>query len=101
MKSHTAFLRRALALALLIGPGLALAAVPANAPNAGAPYSAKGADTCLSCHEGPEVNDVFHTAHAQANDARAPFGKGQLQCEACHGPGGNHAKRVKKPINLQ
>jgi predicted CXXCH cytochrome family protein len=85
-----------LLLGLLLGPALALAAVPAGAPNAGAPYSAKGADTCLSCHEGPEVNDVFHTAHAQPNDARTPFGKGQLQCEACHGPGGNHAKRVKK-----
>ena len=70
--------------------------MPAGAPNAGAPYSAKGADTCLSCHEGPEVNDVFHTAHAQPADARTPFGKGELQCEACHGPGGNHAKRVKK-----
>ena len=96
MKSLKAFRQGAVALALLLGPPLALAAVPADAPNAGAPYSAKGADTCLSCHEGPEVNDVFHTAHAQPADARTPFGKGGLQCEACHGPGGNHAKRVKK-----
>jgi DmsE family decaheme c-type cytochrome len=91
-----AFQRGVLLAGLLLGPALAVAALPAGAPNAGAPYSPKGADTCLSCHEGPEVNDVFHTAHAQPNDARSPFGKGQLQCEACHGPGGNHAKRVKK-----
>jgi DmsE family decaheme c-type cytochrome len=96
MNLFKAFTRAALVLALGVGPGLALAAVPPDAPNAGAPYSAKGADTCMGCHEGPEVNDVFHAAHAQQNDARAPFGKGQLQCEACHGPGGNHAKRVKK-----
>jgi len=96
MKLTQAISRSVLTLALLAGPALALAAVPANAPNAGAPYSPKGADTCLSCHDGPEVNDVFHTAHGQPNDARSPFGSGQLQCEACHGPGGNHAKRVKK-----
>ncbi len=96
MKSSQAFKRGALALALLLGPVLCFAAVPAGAPNAAAPYSAKGADTCLSCHEGPEVNGVFHGAHAAQGDVRAPFGKGQLQCEACHGPGGNHAKRVKK-----
>ena len=98
MNPFRAFKRSAVAIALIFGPVLALAlpAVPADAPNAGAPYSAKGADTCLGCHEGPEVNDVFHTAHAQPGDARTPFGEGQLQCEACHGPGGNHAKRVKK-----
>ena len=74
----------------------AVAKVPADAPNADAPYSAKGADTCLSCHDEDKINGVFHTRHAQPQDARSPFGKGQLQCEACHGPGGNHAKRVKK-----
>ncbi len=39
---------------------------------------------------------VFHGKHGQPADPRSPFGKGQLQCEACHGPVGNHAKRVKK-----
>ncbi len=96
MKLPQAFPRGLLLIGLGLGPMLAFAGVPEKAPNAGAPYSAKGADTCLTCHEGPEVNDVFHTAHAQPNDARTPFGKGGLQCEACHGPGGNHAKRVKK-----
>jgi len=90
--------RRLLALALLL-PLAALAEAPAKAPNAGAAYSAKGADTCLSCHDEEAVNGVFHTKHGQPADARTPFGKGQLQCEACHGPGGNHTKRVKKGEN--
>jgi DmsE family decaheme c-type cytochrome len=96
MKLPQAFPRGLLLIGLGLGPVLAFAGVPEKAPNAGAPYSAKGADTCLTCHEDPEVIDVFHTAHAQPSDARTPFGKGGLQCEACHGPGGNHAKRVKK-----
>lgn len=95
MKTKQAFTKGLLLLGLLVGPGLALA-VPAGAPNAGAPYSAKGADTCLGCHDDDAMSEVFHTAHARPTDARTPFGKGQLQCEACHGPGGNHAKRVRK-----
>ena len=59
-------------------------------------YSKKGADTCLTCHDDVHVAAVFQTKHGQPNDARSPFGKGQLQCESCHGPGGNHTKKVKK-----
>ena len=60
-------------------------------------YSRSGADTCLGCHGGsPEVDDIFHTRHAYRGDPRTPFGKGQLQCEACHGPGGKHTARVKR-----
>jgi len=84
-----------LALALLL-PAAALAEVPASAPNAGASYSARGADTCLSCHDEEAVNGIFKTKHGQPGNARAPFGAGQLQCEACHGPGGNHTKKLKK-----
>jgi DmsE family decaheme c-type cytochrome len=69
----------------------------ASAPATGAvEYSKKGADTCLTCHDDAHVAAVFQTKHGQPNDARSPFGKGQLQCEACHGPGGNHTKKVKK-----
>ena len=85
MKSKQAFTRGLAMLGLLLAPGLALAAVPAGAPNAGAAYSPKGADTCLSCHDDTVVTDVFHTAHGRPKDARTPFGAGQLQCEACHG----------------
>lgn len=67
------------------------AAVHANAADAPA-YSKKGADTCLSCHDDPEVKSIFATPHAQPADARSPFGHGQLQCESCHGPGDAHAR---------
>jgi DmsE family decaheme c-type cytochrome len=96
MMHSNLLLRRLLPVAALLLPLAALAGVPANAPNAGAAYSAKGADTCLSCHDEEAINGVFHTKHGQPADARSPFGKGQLQCEACHGPGGNHTKKVKK-----
>jgi len=76
----------------------AAASAPAPAADAAAPveYSKKGADTCLTCHDEPHVLTVFQTKHGAPADPRSPFGKGQLQCEACHGPGGNHTKRVKK-----
>jgi DmsE family decaheme c-type cytochrome len=50
-------------------------------------YSEKGADTCLGCHS---VDPFFATKHARREDPRTPFAG--LQCEACHGPGGKHAK---------
>jgi len=60
-------------------------------------YSKNGADTCLNCHsDNPVVMGIFRTKHAQPNDPRTPFGHGNLQCEACHGPGGNHVKRPKR-----
>ena len=58
-------------------------------------YSDEGADTCLGCHD--DVTStysgaaIFKTKHAFRKDARAPFGPGGLQCEACHGPGARHA----------
>jgi len=85
---------RLLALAAL-WPAISLGQASAPAAET-VEYSKKGADTCLSCHDSEVVLAVFHTKHGQPADARSPFGKGQLQCEACHGPGGNHTKRVKK-----
>lgn len=60
------------------------------------PYSRRGADTCLTCHRDPLTHTIFDTKHASPADPRSPFGQGQLQCESCHGPGGNHARRVPK-----
>lgn len=90
----------------LAGAGLALAfacfaappaaadtAAPATSPSA---FTPKGADTCLKCHDEDSkvpVVAIFRTAHGQHADARTPFA--QLQCESCHGPGGDHAR--KKP----
>jgi DmsE family decaheme c-type cytochrome len=86
----------ALALFALLQAGHCAAAdVSAVAHDESAPassYSAKGADTCLGCHSDPEILPLFRTKHAQPNNVRGPFGHGGLQCEACHGPGGAHAK---------
>jgi DmsE family decaheme c-type cytochrome len=60
-------------------------------------YSKKGADTCLKCHDEDNeypVLPIFKTAHGEANDSRSPMAI--LQCETCHGPAGEHPKRVRE-----
>ena len=59
-------------------------------------YSRKGADSCFACHDDQATLAVFRSKHAVREDARTPFGHEQLQCEACHGPGGEHAGRVRR-----
>jgi DmsE family decaheme c-type cytochrome len=59
-------------------------------------YSKNGADTCFKCHDSQTVLSVFRTKHANPEDPRSPFGHGQLQCEACHGPAGDHTGRVRR-----
>jgi DmsE family decaheme c-type cytochrome len=59
-------------------------------------YSPKGADTCIACHGDAEILNLFHTKHGAPSNPNGPFGEGQLQCEACHGPGGAHAGRVRR-----
>lgn len=71
-----------------------LAASPAAGQDAN--YSREGADSCLSCHEDDAVLVLFKGAHANPTDPNGPFGHGQLQCEACHGPTGDHAGRVRR-----
>lgn len=63
---------------------------------ASASYSRKGADTCIACHDDGVTFAVFRTPHGDPNDQRSPFGHGQLQCEACHGPGDAHSARVRR-----
>ncbi|CAD5375038.1 Multiheme cytochrome MtrA [Rubrivivax sp. A210] len=76
----------------------ALAWQPLAQAQAGS-YSAKGADTCLECHDDESATysakALFKTPHAQPGNKRSPFGAGGLQCEACHGPGAAHAKNKK------
>jgi len=67
-----------------------------DASDEGPSLSRRGADTCLGCHDDPGVLSIFKTPHAERADSRSPFGAGQLQCEACHGPGGDHTKRVRR-----
>jgi DmsE family decaheme c-type cytochrome len=96
MNIRTALL--ALALVLPALPAAAQDAPAAEPAKAEAPaYSRKGADTCLNCHgDDAEVMAIFRTKHAQPKNPNTPFGHGQLQCEACHGPGGAHTGRVKR-----
>ena len=92
------------AAAAASAPAASAAAGDAAASPAGpgTEYSEKGADTCLACHD-PESDappfvtaGIFKTRHAHRGDARAPFGPGNLQCEACHGPGARHSSKGSK-----
>jgi DmsE family decaheme c-type cytochrome len=79
-------------------PGVAAEAEPSEAapePAADVAYSRNGADTCIKCHDGADVLSLFKTPHGSRADPHAPFAPGQLQCEACHGPGSAHAGRVR------
>jgi DmsE family decaheme c-type cytochrome len=85
-----------------VAPAAAASAAPATSAQ-GTEYSAKGADTCLGCHDEESAtysaSAIFKGKHAHRGDKRTPFGAGGLQCEACHGPGANHA-RNKKPESI-
>jgi DmsE family decaheme c-type cytochrome len=75
---------------------LSSSAALAQTTDSGSAYSRAGADSCIACHEDAATMSIFKTPHAVPTDARSPFGAGQLQCEACHGPGGEHAGRVRR-----
>lgn len=80
-------------ISLILAPGLPISAVDAAGPTA-AEYSRKGADSCLKCHDEASrfpVLAIFQTPHGNRGDARSPFAN--LQCESCHGGGGEHASR--------
>lgn len=58
------------------------------------PHTRRGADTCIKCHDGAAILSVFRTRHAEPADPDSPFA--DLQCESCHGPGGEHGQRVRR-----
>jgi DmsE family decaheme c-type cytochrome len=98
-------LRWVLGLAALACAAPTFAQDSAPAKGQGSEYSAKGADTCLGCHDEESATfsaaAIFKSKHAHRGNARAPFGPGGLQCEACHGPGANHAaKGSKKKLTI-
>ncbi|MDJ0928342.1 MAG: DmsE family decaheme c-type cytochrome [Gammaproteobacteria bacterium] len=72
-----------------IGPRDALSQVE----DASLEYSRRGADSCTGCHGEPRILSIFSTSHGEPADPRTPFA--DLQCEGCHGPGGDHAKRLR------
>lgn len=67
-------------------------------------YSRRGADGCLGCHDEEEsfpTVDVFRTVHGHPGDDGSPFAMtgtpkppAGLQCEACHGPSGEHDRQI-------
>ena len=67
-------------------------------------YSRRGADTCLGCHDEDEAFPtlgVFLTVHGHPAVPGSPFEMAGrpappagLQCEACHGPAGDHAQSI-------
>lgn len=59
-------------------------------------YSSKGADSCLMCHKkNKKVMAIFDSPHGIANSKSPMTG---LQCEACHGPQGQHNRGGKEPM---
>jgi len=99
-------IKKSLPAVLLVLSGLAFsaaasaqAAAASESPPAsqGTEYSEQGADTCLTCHTEEwayPIFPIFKTKHANRADKRTPFAG--LQCEACHGPGANHAGTTSK-----
>lgn len=95
----------AMALAFVPLPGAASDDAPWLAQKfADGDYSRRGADTCLGCHDEAfpfPTNEVFKTVHGHPAVAGSPFQRGNgarppagLQCEACHGPIGEHGRRI-------
>ena len=72
------------------------AAAPAATTAPAVEYSKKGADTCLELPRRRRDPRRLPRQARPAGRPGSPFGQGQLQCEACHGPAGDHTKRVKK-----
>ncbi|HDX8435921.1 TPA: DmsE family decaheme c-type cytochrome [Aeromonas dhakensis] len=60
-------------------------------------YSPKGADTCLKCHDADSrkpATGIFHNVHGNLGNQNGPMA--DKQCEACHGPAGNHSRNPRK-----
>ncbi len=56
-----------------------------------ATYAARGAETCMKCHDEPPVTLILHTPHALQADPRTPFAA--QDCETCHGPSPEHLEK--------
>ncbi|MBL8307802.1 MAG: DmsE family decaheme c-type cytochrome [Rubrivivax sp.] len=97
MNKPRSLLSRLLLLVALVWPAWAFAQAAAPTLPPLTAYSEKGADTCLECHDDETAtysgSALFKGKHAHRRDARAPFGPGGLQCEACHGPGARHSAK--------
>ena len=105
-RTAASILALAALLATSLGSGDPAADVHATlvAKLAAGDYSRRGADLCLTCHDEEEpfpTAAVFETLHGHPHVAGSPFAQGSaaaypagLQCEACHGPVGEHGRRI-------
>jgi DmsE family decaheme c-type cytochrome len=80
-------------------PAWLVALVLGLVPVAGgsAPDYTEGPDACLKCHDADTdvpVLEVLKTPHAARTDPKSPFA--DHGCETCHGPGSDHAKRLRR-----
>lgn len=77
---------------LLAGLGLAWCAASAQAAEdtAAKPavYAEKGEQTCLRCHDDPNITVIQQTPHGVKGDARTPAAN--HGCESCHGASPEH-----------
>jgi DmsE family decaheme c-type cytochrome len=83
-----------LALGFVAGAGAAKAAEGAAPEALPAAYAAKGAATCMKCHDESPVIDVLNTPHATKGDSRTPFAS--HDCETCHGASPEHVASAGK-----
>jgi len=82
-------------IALLVGGSMAIAgAFGAQAAEDAAPkteepvYAARGAESCMRCHDSGSPLAILKTSHAVKGDSRTPFA--QHACESCHGASAEH-----------
>ena len=96
--SHIFGMLCATLLSLVAATASAQTPAPATtaAPATQAHFANGGPETCLKCHNDAKVNPILQTPHAMKGDPHAPFG--QMGCESCHGPTGDHVdSRANKP----
>ena len=81
------------ALAAIVAAFLlvSISATGQEADKESAVFSESGAETCLGCHNSPDMLAVFRTPHGQQADPDSPMAS--AQCESCHGPAGEHSDR--------
>ncbi len=72
----------------IAGSVAAQAAEPEAAAGGEPAYAARGADSCMRCHDKGSPVNILKTAHAVKGDARTPFA--QHFCESCHGASAEH-----------
>lgn len=76
--------------ALTAATGWSGAAVGQTAQPSAAEFAARGAESCLRCHDKPPATSILLTPHAVKGDARTPFAA--HACESCHGASPEHMR---------